>query len=984
MSQIETIKDIGKIKDHLEPGTVKDLHSGTAKYRVVPCPLPDCNSKTGFHIYYKESEFRCFACGKTGSIIDIIMYQKSMKFNEAVKYLADYYNIPADSKNSWRPSPEYVRQKIMNEATRYYHEKLFQECGKKVLKYQTEQREHSEKVLRLTQIGYADGKLRSHLQNKKYTIEQIAETGLIKLYQPKDKTKKPFWIDRFPEGGTMYPHMFKGDTLSFTYKFIYNYKGEFIYKIEQPNGSYFTNMPLPKDFTDERWIGYGMDSLLINDDRPVIITEGEDDYLTFLDKAEYNKVFTICGGQKITKAVEVLPQHDQRYMIAVDHDDAGERYTDALGSEFDRQEIPISILAFPEEFNDVDQWLKNLDDPKAAFKKAFTNPDRFVPVGENGKPCPQTGIYISKGCYYMMEQDEKENETHLKLSNFTIRYPIRKKEFVDGKQIVTRMFQLISDTGETSPLTEIKPPQLVINKNWQSFCLEIGEYSFYQPTDKALSNLTQFLFKREPRKTVYVKPHIGYIPDEDIFLVGNGAITRSGKFIEVDENNVTWLSKNKGIQPYEQDGDQALPTVTESESRQETEMLLANFAGHLINNVGTESVIFAIAWFKAVLFADIIGKKFGMFPILFIYGATKSGKNFLIEEFLGKLHGFPRISGANMSQSTIPTLYKSLDFWGNFIVWLDEHTLSKISDKNKVEAYYGALKNIFNRQGRKISIDASNRTRSNKVRGGVLMSGENLPSEPSMNNRCVMTKLNAKSRDESNIDELFEMAEKLHQVLYFWIKDRMSKDYCNNLMKKIDKYLALMKKEGKTGREAKNYAILAPFAEEIYAQAGSKRVKEFKNYLLKEAGNKIQRQQSESIINIFNADLETMLKKSSYVNNNYFAIAPSEPDLLMVWLKEAFTEWKTYRKREQTEINITYREFRDLMAEEPYFAPEKRQPNSPIIFPTFGRKRAVALVYEKKILPEEYHPILKDIESREGILAPQKQANPTLFEEKKS
>ena len=65
---------------------VKLKNTGTSMSGL--CPFH--NEKTpSFHIFKKTNSFKCFGCGKSGSVIDFVMEYKKLEFGEALKLLAE-------------------------------------------------------------------------------------------------------------------------------------------------------------------------------------------------------------------------------------------------------------------------------------------------------------------------------------------------------------------------------------------------------------------------------------------------------------------------------------------------------------------------------------------------------------------------------------------------------------------------------------------------------------------------------------------------------------------------------------------------------------------------------------------------------------------------------------------------------------------------------------------------------------------------------
>ncbi|MFW6350763.1 MAG: CHC2 zinc finger domain-containing protein [Bacteroidota bacterium] len=958
----EKIKAVGRISEiipHVANGKIFSI--GNKRKRLNPCPF--CEANDAFTIYHDDKSFKCFACENKGSVIDFIIKVKKLSTKGAMAWLCEYYNIKfkASQDTGEQRFSQAIKQEIWRKATEYYHKQMFTKEAKPVLDYLVTKRGISVDTIKYTKLGFTNKTLLKHLtKNEKYTIDILKETGLVAYKEGKDG-REGYWTDYFAYGGILFPHFNLEQIMSFSFKFNIDKKGKFIYKVKQPKGNTFSGYPLKNQFKHTDWVGYGMDSLLQESKDPVVLVEGEFEYLAIIEKCKYKKVFCICGNQTGDKTIKKLKTSHQPYLMAFDHDKPGDKYTDTFGEALLESGNQVAILPYPEDFNDPDEWLAASPNPTKEFHTLLENPERYISLGENGVPDPITGIYKHRGAYHYNYKDKNGNDAHKKISNFLIEFPVQYIEDHDGEEVVEREFILTNQKGEKTKPTRIEADDLCTVKNFTRWLLKRGNFEMTQLDNTILENLRQFIHNKEPRRTVRIEKQIGYLEDENIFLLGNGIVTGNKKFIPAEMNGITWLYPTKGYKPYEQDAHQQLPNIELGMERKEYEDMMSVFISYLTENVGTAAVALVVGWFKAALFSDIIYKEFHKFPLMFIYGATRSGKNFLIEEILGKLYGYEKMPSASMVSSTIPQMFKKLHFWSNLIVWYDEHSLNTSANKKDVEKYYAPLKSIYQKTGRSIAVDSSIRTRSDLVRGSVLLSGENLPSEPSVRNRCIILELNAKNRNDEVYPYIQEMADKLPYTLYHWLCDRMDADYVKNIIAKIKSLLYRFKRKGITGREAENYSIVGAFAQEFY-QLSDKNVQEdFLTFLEEETKHKFTRMESESIINIFTNDLDIMLTaKKGYVTKDYFLAPPDEPDRLYVWGKGVHSAWLSYRKKDQNDynINVTYNEWKDLLREQSYYLPENETKKAPLkYYADIGRKRSIVLNRAK--LPEEYKTIFE-------------------------
>ncbi|MCG9898667.1 MAG: DNA primase [Hydrotalea sp.] len=151
------------------------------------CPFH--NEKTpSFTVSANKEIYKCFGCGKSGNSITFLMEHEKLSYVEALKWLAQRYNIAIEETET---NPEYQLQQqaadslyIINKFTQqYYSEQLFQtDEGKNIgLGYLLE-RGFSEEILRKFQVGYhpnARTILAETLTAQQFSRDLLIKSGLV-------------------------------------------------------------------------------------------------------------------------------------------------------------------------------------------------------------------------------------------------------------------------------------------------------------------------------------------------------------------------------------------------------------------------------------------------------------------------------------------------------------------------------------------------------------------------------------------------------------------------------------------------------------------------------------------------------------------------------------------------------------------------------------------------------------------------------------
>ncbi|MFL5771867.1 MAG: DNA primase, partial [Flavisolibacter sp.] len=184
-----TIQQIQSRIDILEViGSFVKLKRRGANYLGL-CPFH--NEKTpSFTVSPTKEIFKCFGCGKSGNTISFLMEHEKLSYVEALKWLANRYNIEIEEKEV---SPEIRLQQqasesllIINQFARdYYTDLIFNtDEGKDIgVTYLTE-RGFTEDTIRKFSLGYApdqrDGFTKKALANQ-FNPELLQKSGLVAM-----------------------------------------------------------------------------------------------------------------------------------------------------------------------------------------------------------------------------------------------------------------------------------------------------------------------------------------------------------------------------------------------------------------------------------------------------------------------------------------------------------------------------------------------------------------------------------------------------------------------------------------------------------------------------------------------------------------------------------------------------------------------------------------------------------------------------------
>ncbi|SHL34869.1 Toprim-like [Desulfatibacillum alkenivorans DSM 16219] len=307
---------------------------------------------------YADNTFHCFSCSISGDVINAEQILHSHESQgEAARRLAEKYNIDAKtSKPPFRPSKAENKKdstipklgqarafEIRRMTAEFYHAQLLNDP--KAQEYLTSKRKHSAEILNVCQVGYASGNLIKHAKSLGYTVEDLKGVGLVK---PKDNGVRLV----IPQGAYVFPHYGDGEVCFFTFK--------------DPAGK--LKYQLNKEFKDPGYVCLGQDCLTSKG--PVVIVEGENDYLSVVDKGKWPRVIATNGNANTTAPSKHIKENCQgwTFYLAFDNDQAGDKYTRRFAAAIHAANGQAFKLEIPSPHKDIDEYLRSSENPEDAFQ----------------------------------------------------------------------------------------------------------------------------------------------------------------------------------------------------------------------------------------------------------------------------------------------------------------------------------------------------------------------------------------------------------------------------------------------------------------------------------------------------------------------------------------------------------------------------------------------------------------------------------------
>lgn len=309
------------------------------------CPFH--SEKTpSFTVDDEKQLFHCFGCGAGGDIFTLVMERENLSFPEALKYLAEKYNIPLPKKREFSPQLQKLEEKLfkINENTlAFFKKNLFTtKEGEKALEY-LKKRDISEEIIQKLKIGYALNSwdsLLSFFKEKKVTPKLLEKAGLVLYNQKKDS-----YYDRF-RGRIIFPIFgLTGKVVAFGGRSILN-----------ADPKYLNSPDTPVYSKGKILYGLNFSKESIRDTGKVIIVEGYTDFVS-LYQAGITNIAASLGTSLTSDQVSQTLRFAPKIIINYDGDSAGKLATSrGISLYFEKASEP-EILILPENL-DPDSYLR--------------------------------------------------------------------------------------------------------------------------------------------------------------------------------------------------------------------------------------------------------------------------------------------------------------------------------------------------------------------------------------------------------------------------------------------------------------------------------------------------------------------------------------------------------------------------------------------------------------------------------------------------
>jgi DNA primase len=728
------------------------------------CPFH--NEKTSsFTVSPQKGIYKCFGCGKGGDAVKFIMEHEHVEYREAItigakklnldfewKEVRDFNDVEYKHKESLRivcaKAATYFQECITNNlvASNYLKERNFETSADDPF-----------------MIGYAPkgNTLMKWAEEQGLNRQLLIESGLVGLNQDQNQ-----YYDFFRER-IMFPICDKtGKVIGFTGRSLLNKK----------EISKYLNSPDTDIFNKGRELfGLNVARQTIRNENRAYLVEGNFD-VKRMHVIGVTGTIAPCGTALTVEQARLLKTYTKNVTLIYDGDEAGRKAISRNAEILIKEQFNVSVILIPDgqdpdtlftsietfdEYKDKHQqdyiiykvesgsercknpayksdFIKEVaalitcyDEPslhevyleavgqiikpKKAWQdqiknivaeKAPVEQKSIIPKTVSASEFQEFGFYASNNCYYFAD-----NKGVPKLhSNFVLTPLFHIESTINAK----RLYE-VKNVNNQVRVIEIPQRDLVSLTSFMVHVESLGNF-WFDGSQSDLNRLKRWLYeKTESCKEI---TQLGW-QKEGFWAWGNGIF--NSEYIPVDSYGIVKHGKKSYYIP-------AFSQIYEKEENlyqwerkfihMEGNITLKEYSRKFITVFG-ENARIALCFYFAAIFRDIVVRRFGIFPILNMFGPKGAGKTACAEsivQFFGRLAKAP-----NVHNTSKPALADHIATSVNGIAHIDEYRNDIEMEKREF------LKGLWDGNGRsRMNMDKDKKREMTSVDQAVILTGQQM------------------------------------------------------------------------------------------------------------------------------------------------------------------------------------------------------------------------------------------------------------------
>jgi DNA primase len=339
-------------------GSYLSLRPAGRVFKAV-CPFHN-DSRPSLQVDPNFQNFRCWSCGKFGSVFDFVMGMEKVQFREALELLARRAGIPLPSD-----SGEGSRRAILLDAVKWaaqlYHDCLLESSSlaDDARRYLGERRLTGETV-RKWQLGFAPAAgdwLARQAKDAPVSVDVLVEVGLLG-----ERAEQRGYYDRFRDR-VMFPiRDVRGQVVGFGGRILPSSP----YADRAPK--YYNSSDTPLFSKSDLMYGLDVARLAGQSAGSLAVVEGYTDVL-MAHQMGVNNVVATMGTALTPKHVRQLRRYAPRVVLVFDADEGGTTGVDRALELFVREDVDLAVARLPAGLDPCDLLVAKGAEP---FKAALT------------------------------------------------------------------------------------------------------------------------------------------------------------------------------------------------------------------------------------------------------------------------------------------------------------------------------------------------------------------------------------------------------------------------------------------------------------------------------------------------------------------------------------------------------------------------------------------------------------------------------------
>jgi DNA primase len=323
-------------------GSYLTLRPAGKVFKAV-CPFHN-DSRPSLQVDPYYQNFRCWSCGKFGSVFDFVMGMEKIEFREALELLARRAGIKLPNEGG-DGNQRGVLLDAMRWAAQLYHDSLLNSTDAEEARRYLGERHLTGDTVRKWQIGFAPAAgdwLARQIKNAPAPLDVLVEVGLLSA-----RTNGPGHYDRFRER-IMFPiRDVRGQVVGFGGRILPSspYADRLAKYINTSDTPHFSKSDLIYGLDQARLAGQAAGSLAV--------VEGYTDVL-MAHQAGVGNVVATMGTALTAKHVRQLRRYAPRVVLVYDADEGGSTGVDRALELFVREDAELAIARLPAGFDPCD------------------------------------------------------------------------------------------------------------------------------------------------------------------------------------------------------------------------------------------------------------------------------------------------------------------------------------------------------------------------------------------------------------------------------------------------------------------------------------------------------------------------------------------------------------------------------------------------------------------------------------------------------